>query len=393
MKKVFLFLCKSLLFVMAVLLVSELGLRTVYFFSLSPVERAEKKAQMDLYVRLYQRWLDVDQKDPFMPPYQVYADDRLHDENRLNLIFEKTKLSPNQTWTSYDFLRSDEVKEQTRYTIHSNSLGFRGTQEYKIEKPAKTYRIIALGDYHTFGHGVEDQEAYPAQLEKLLNESSLKSKTKEHFEVWNGGRHAGTAIIALARLKHEILNYHPDLLLLDYGFVDPTVVEDNFLAAVFRFPDWPGSYFIKKTLSAAVPLLGHSFLWHRVSVFFIEKQLRFNSENFTKAMQEIVSIAKQNHIPYIIVKSYENVLTKEAYKGVIDDPSEFVSVLRTFIENPNETDPLARKSWIEELDPLVCQGNRCAFWRYRTDIYQLSPLGHRVVAQKIFEKVKALRGL
>jgi lysophospholipase L1-like esterase len=49
-----------------------------------------------------------------------------------------------------------------------NSAGFRGS-DIALPKPAGRFRIAVLGDSVTIGMGVADEEAYPAQLERLLH--------------------------------------------------------------------------------------------------------------------------------------------------------------------------------------------------------------------------------
>ncbi len=51
--------------------------------------------------------------------------------------------------------------------VSINSLGHRGP-EFSIDKPDGVTRVLAIGDSFTFGWGVEDDEPYPRQLERLL---------------------------------------------------------------------------------------------------------------------------------------------------------------------------------------------------------------------------------
>jgi len=48
-----------------------------------------------------------------------------------------------------------------------NALGLRGV-EPDVPKPAGSFRVLAIGDSTTFGWGVDDDESYPARLERLL---------------------------------------------------------------------------------------------------------------------------------------------------------------------------------------------------------------------------------
>lgn len=48
-----------------------------------------------------------------------------------------------------------------------NSQGARGAREYENPKPEDRYRILCIGDSFTFGHGVDDADCFPAQLEAI----------------------------------------------------------------------------------------------------------------------------------------------------------------------------------------------------------------------------------
>lgn len=57
-------------------------------------------------------------------------------------------------------------------TISISSQRFRGTREFSLEPPQGVLRIAALGDSMTFGWGANDEETYPAQLERILTDST-----------------------------------------------------------------------------------------------------------------------------------------------------------------------------------------------------------------------------
>ncbi|NLN60231.1 MAG: hypothetical protein GX147_05925 [Deltaproteobacteria bacterium] len=67
------------------------------------------------------------------------------------------------------------------YQYNTNSAGFRGTDEYSIKRPDGVIRIMVQGDSVTLGHGVQDEETYPALLQKRLREKEI------HAEVINMG--------------------------------------------------------------------------------------------------------------------------------------------------------------------------------------------------------------
>jgi lysophospholipase L1-like esterase len=93
----------------------------------------------------------------------------------------------------------------------SNSLGIRGP-DYPREPPPGVFRITVSGDSVTMGHGVREEDAYPAVLERLLNAGS----DERRFEVINLGISGLNIIHSLGRLEIKGRFYKPDLVV--YGF-------------------------------------------------------------------------------------------------------------------------------------------------------------------------------
>jgi len=91
--------------------------------------------------------------------------------------------------------------------VKINSLGFRDPPHSRV-KPPGTTRIICLGSSNTYGALVQNEQTYPAMLEKLLN-SRLKGK----YEVWNGGVSAYVLPQNLAAAEKAVREYSPDLLI------------------------------------------------------------------------------------------------------------------------------------------------------------------------------------
>jgi len=92
-----------------------------------------------------------------------------------------------------------------------NSHGFRD-HERSYTKPKDTFRIIILGDSYVEGLQVALEDAFPALLEKKLNENSGSLK----FEVLNLGQAGfGTADEYMRYLNFGI-KYQPDLVILAF---------------------------------------------------------------------------------------------------------------------------------------------------------------------------------
>jgi len=87
-------------------------------------------------------------------------------------------LKPGRTVTE----KPDWLGKEVVNTI--NALGWHDTGHYEPEKKSGTFRIIALGDSHTYGIYVESDANWTEILEKKLNES-LKCARISNFEVLN----------------------------------------------------------------------------------------------------------------------------------------------------------------------------------------------------------------
>jgi lysophospholipase L1-like esterase len=85
---------------------------------------------------------------------------------------------PGQEFT--DLVRRDLPSE-----IRINNLGFRG-RDLPEAKGTGTFRVMALGDSYTFGDHVDTEEAYPAQLERILA-GEARGAAPVKMEVINAG--------------------------------------------------------------------------------------------------------------------------------------------------------------------------------------------------------------
>ena len=91
------------------------------------------------------------------------------------------------------------------HPIDMNEQGFRG-QPVAMPKPDQTTRILALGDSVTFGSGIAWQDAWPSQLETMLNESSQSTPESGGAEVESGGFdaiNAGLPALDLGQIELE----------------------------------------------------------------------------------------------------------------------------------------------------------------------------------------------
>ncbi len=115
---------------------------------------------------------------------------------------------------AYELVPSSKGKlrrEEFDTTITINSSGYRG-RELHTDKRGR-FRIMVVGDSFTLGWGVEDDETYPAQMERIL----ANEYHKEGIEVINAGFAAGySPDTYYLFLKERGLQLHPDLVLIGF---------------------------------------------------------------------------------------------------------------------------------------------------------------------------------
>lgn len=91
------------------------------------------------------------------------------------------------------------------------SINSKGCRDYEREYEGEgKFRILALGDSFTFGHGVEFEESFLTILETSLN---LK---KDSFEILKCAVPGGGPIDYLRFLKYEGYKYNPDLVMVNF---------------------------------------------------------------------------------------------------------------------------------------------------------------------------------
>ena len=361
------------------------------WFRLEPETPPGKYFIKKIKARLWNVWLNKQNSDVLSPPFKIFSNTDFDNIERLRFIVKETSLPRNTKLSSYDFLRQEESKEKTYYIATINNLGFRDPPR-TIQKPKNVFRIIILGSYHAFGHAVNDEDTYPRQLERILNNLGFKNII---FEVWNGGRHAASAIVGLARLKTEILEYRPDLLIWDYGFVDWAISGDNNFPIAFLFPDY-GIYrplvwlfHLTKNITA-----GKSATFMKLGDYLLRKNSSKNIEDFLKVNKRMMEITKQSNIPVILLhQSIVFSIRPAFYRELLDefDHVIFVDGNKIFEKYPPSSE-LVRKfhseeNWLSEYDPVL---GKVRHWRppeYFKDIFQYNEWGHKAIAEYLADEI------
>jgi hypothetical protein len=105
--------------------------------------------------------------------------------------------------------------------VHVNSLGFRDSRDYTLEKPPNTFRILVLGDSVTFGHGALSETTYPYLLEQRLK----AWRPAVNWQVWNLGVPGYNTATELKYLERVGPAYKPDLVIV--GFFENDLTDND----------------------------------------------------------------------------------------------------------------------------------------------------------------------
>ena len=168
------------------------------------------------------------------------------------------------------------------FTGNINSLGYRGPEWSKAKKPGVT-RIIAVGDSVVLGLGTTKDEAdWPTQLGKILGPK---------YEVLNAGLGGNTSANVLYRLKTELLDYQPDIILVSVGSNDMNI-EHPGAPRIYRDRTGAGTFILQHcyTLRALAGLLYKKILpvipWDDSEKKIIEF-IEYYPENYAHNLLEI----------------------------------------------------------------------------------------------------------
>lgn len=116
---------------------------------------------------------------------------------------------PTRGWRPAPGIEHVAWDPEYRVVRKHDSRGFRGS-EFLLEKPDDRIRIFTVGDSFTYGHGVENDEAYGPVLEAL----------DPRLQVINGGVGGYDTGQELVTLREEIDRIAPDVVTVGYFWND-----------------------------------------------------------------------------------------------------------------------------------------------------------------------------
>jgi lysophospholipase L1-like esterase len=163
--------------------------------------------------------------------------------------------------------------------IRINSHGTRGP-EFSLLKASNELRVLCLGASTTWGATTKaDDRPYPEALEEFL-----KIELDRPVTVINGGMVGVRIQFTALRFEHELMRFHPDVVVVYHGFNDvPSGVQGDF-----RFQP-------KASL-----LIGNVLLLHAKWSVLQTSQTQSRHAKFRKGLNKIVELCAQNDITLFV---------------------------------------------------------------------------------------------
>ena len=317
------------------------------------------------------------------------------------------------------------VRGEFSQQIKFNSEGFRDKERDYFSKNETIYRIAFLGDSFVSALEVSEENRTSNILEKELNKQFNSSKNiKVKFEVLNLGINGYSTEQELLQLEKKIINYNPDLIILNYYIGNDQI--DNYERKIFEFKEgklsvnqnrifsqrWPRSIFyfltgkshlislIFNNYQRIISYFNHSASDIRKEVGagsgkeFIELSILKNETEMSKTiwqktellLKNISSFAEEKDKKFVVIIIPDRIQENEKDLKYLLSANNF-SESDIDIERPQKTlTGFFEKEKINYLDLLPVLKNKSSEIHYGED-FHWNEKGHKLVAEKILQKL------
>ena len=291
------------------------------------------------------------------------------------------------------------VPSDIHYTYENlvkiNKLGFRDS-EISAKHPQE-YRILAVGDSHIYGQGIDEKELMTTFMEQELNKTSSSCQ----FNIINMGVRAYSTNNELAMLKKIGLSLDPDHIIVFFYINDIVPVDIASRYRRFADMDWYTFDFSGKPTDKVIAkwekielIRNSAFLMWAYDIYNslanksnyinklllgeIDDGLRINIENTINTLDEIRLVSEERGVRLTLA-----IIPVSAQVTKIFPRQIYQSTLKKYAEN-SELDfvdllPDLRSHYIQFQDSLVLPFDG----HYNSQ-------GHSVMAHTIYEHLSAL---
>ena len=269
------------------------------------------------------------------------------------------------------------VRAEVDYRV--NAEGLRGP-ETPVAKPPGVRRVAVLGDSIAFGYWVEDEDAFPRQLETLLNQAG---RAMGRVEVLNFGVPGYNLEQEIELLRTKALAFQPDLVVVAFCLNDLEGLFSYELGLVqdrtARGRSWLGR--LREGLLSRSLL----FSWVEYRLSELDARRRFvGARNPLSGPLYAEAVSQQRGALRASLGQLRGLLAPRGIPGVV---VVFPVLGGRFERYPHRelhraVVETAEESGFAAVDLLDCY-SAYEFRDLRVDVVHPSPLGHRVAAHAI----------
>lgn len=186
-----------------------------------------------------------------------------------------------------------ESKEFSYLSYHIDKDGFRG-DEVLDQKP--DLRLLSLGNSCTFGWGVEHDQIFTEQLEKIL----ANQRPGKTVEVINAGVPGYSSYQGLKYYADDLIKYHADIVLIMFGWNDQWTAGGNISDADQQLPpQWVLSLRNVMTRTRLYQLMRKILLSlsepdGKVEAYHTGGVHRVSTKEFNANLKKIIKLVKEN---------------------------------------------------------------------------------------------------
>ena len=293
-------------------------------------------------------------------------------------------------------------REQIQTTIDGNSLTNRikfkkdpvqfwvpehsFEQEIPIKKPQDTLRIAALGDSCTQGCAEEwGKSSYPGFLGEILKARMPGRK----IEILNAGVGSYSSYQGLKRLERVVLKYHPDLLIIYFGWNDHWIAPQqdkdvkmfsDFEVGFFNLVEH--SRFFKLLHSVIADVMGRTLSKSRSKAF----AYRVSPEDYGKNLGAMLDLAQAQHVSVILVTAPQNIRNHWSPSALFPFRQELLEGVHGVYNNVVRKLAMTRHVDLLDLDQIVQHADADRFMS--KDGIHFHPQGCRLVAEVLAQKIQ-----
>lgn len=297
-------------------------------------------------------------------------------------------LPPKGRWSAVDFLLPEEWRESSRFEVSSDSHGFRG-REHKLTN--KDYRVLVLGSYQAFGHGVGDQETYAALLEEQLKGSALLKKKGLSPKVFNAGMQSASLDRGVKTLAQKFDAIRPNLVILDYGMTDQVSAGMNPWLQPFAAIAKPGTWLYEKLdrysrVNSTGPI-GGTYLFQRMVNSSMQEVLEPNRRHFAAGLEKVIGDLERRGVLVLMLDQPMVGVPAELYQrvGARFSNADFLSV-RELFERQGRAASRPADRWLSEFPEAFqayFQKKHSGLGAYLGNMLHTNRAGHALIASEI----------